>query len=147
MREAHVTQSPTAVYLPTTQPFTHLTAFPMSNPFFTQPIAEITVEELAQLLQETPDDIQFVDVREPPELEIASLPGFQNLPLSEYAEWSGEIHARLDVEKPTVVICHHGMRSAQMCHWLMSQGFVQVQNVAGGIDAYSRLIDPSVPRY
>jgi rhodanese-related sulfurtransferase len=119
----------------------------MSDQFFTQPIAEITVEELAQLLQDTPADIQFVDVREPRELELASLPHFQNLPLSEYAEWSEEIHSRLDLEKPTVVICHHGMRSAQMCQWLRSQGFTQVQNVTGGIDAYSVLVDPSVSRY
>ncbi|WP_421655257.1 rhodanese-like domain-containing protein [Leptothermofonsia sp. ETS-13] len=119
----------------------------MSAQFFSQPIATVTVEELARLLTETPTKVQFIDVREPRELELASLPGFQNLPLSQYAEWSGNILTCLEPEKPTVVMCHHGMRSAQMCQWLMSQGFTQVRNVAGGIDAYSVLVDPSVPRY
>ncbi|UBF25327.1 rhodanese-related sulfurtransferase [Kovacikia minuta CCNUW1] len=112
-----------------------------------QSIAEISVDKLAQLLKESPETVQLVDVREPRELELASLPKFQNLPLSEYAEWSADIHTRLDSEKPTVVLCHHGMRSAQMCQWLISQGFTQVSNVTGGIDAYSAEVDPSIPRY
>ncbi len=114
---------------------------------FSQSLPEISVEELAQLLQTTPDHVQFVDVREPRELELSSLPGFQNLPLSQYEEWSTDIHTRLDADKETVVMCHHGMRSAQMCQWLMSQGFSQVKNVAGGIDAYSLVVDRSIPRY
>lgn len=119
----------------------------MAAQFSNQPIAEITVEELAQLLQESPNDVQFIDVREPRELELTSLPGFQSFPLSEYEEWSTDIHSRLSADKPTVVMCHHGMRSAQMCQWLMSQGFSQVSNVTGGIDAYSAIVDPSTPRY
>ncbi|MEO0377612.1 MAG: rhodanese-related sulfurtransferase, partial [Cyanobacteria bacterium P01_A01_bin.17] len=42
---------------------------------------------------------------------------------------------------------HHGLRSAQMCQWLMRQGFTDVKNVAGGIDAYTRKVDPTLPRY
>ncbi len=114
---------------------------------FSQSLPEISVEELANLLQSHPNDVQFVDVREPRELEMSSLPGFHNLPLSQYEEWSTDIHTRLDADKETVVMCHHGMRSAQMCQWLMSQGFDKVKNVTGGIDAYSLLIDSSVPRY
>jgi rhodanese-related sulfurtransferase len=112
-----------------------------------QSLPEISVEELAALLQEAAASIQFVDVREPHELERSSLPGFQNLPLSQYEVWSTQIHSHLDADKETVVMCHHGMRSAQMCQWLMSQGFSQVKNVAGGIDAYSIVVDQSVPRY
>jgi rhodanese-related sulfurtransferase len=119
----------------------------MSSQFFNQPIATVTVEELTRLLAEMPTEVQFIDVREPYELKFASLPQFQNLPLSQYAEWSGNIYAFLEPKKPTVVMCHHGVRSAQMCQWLMSLGFTQVRNVAGGIDAYSVLVDPSVPRY
>jgi rhodanese-related sulfurtransferase len=111
-----------------------------------QNLPEISVNDLAQLMQNA-DGVQFVDVREPAELELASLPGFQNLPLSESGEWTADIHSRLDAAKETVVICHHGMRSAQMCQWLMSQGFDKVKNVTGGIDAYSLLVDRSVPRY
>lgn len=112
-----------------------------------QPIQQISVEDLAQRVVEAPKSLQLVDVREPHELELASLDGFENLPLSEFGEWSGQIHDRLDATQETLVLCHHGMRSAQMCQWLMSQGFTNVKNIAGGIDAYSRLVDPSVPRY
>lgn len=107
---------------------------------------EVSVEELKKALAEG-GDRQFVDVREPQELELANVDGFQNLPLSEFGEWSGKILTLLDPEKETLVMCHHGMRSAQMCQWLMNQGFTNVKNVEGGIDAYSIRVDPSVPRY
>jgi len=45
------------------------------------------------------------------------------------------------------VLCHHGIRSGQMCQWLRSQGFTAVRNITGGIDAYSQQVDASVPRY
>jgi rhodanese-related sulfurtransferase len=110
-----------------------------------QPIAQITVEELAQRMGES--DIQLVDVREPQELAIARIDGFVNLPLSQFAQWAEEVHSRLDVHAETFVLCHHGMRSAQMCQWLISQGFSNVKNIHGGIHAYSTLIDPSIPQY
>lgn len=112
----------------------------------TSSIPEIQVEELAILLAEG-GDRQLIDVREFQELEIAALSGFIHLPLSEFAEWSGDIQNRLDANKETLVMCHHGMRSAQMCQWLMAQGFTNVKNIAGGIDAYSRIVDSSVPQY
>lgn len=109
--------------------------------------AQVSVEDLAQRLAEASDHYQFVDVREPAELELASIEGFENLPLSEYAEWSQDIQTRLDPHKETLVLCHHGMRSAQMCQWLVSQGFTNVKNISGGIDAYSIRVDPMTPRY
>jgi rhodanese-related sulfurtransferase len=108
---------------------------------------QITVEELAQKLAAAGEDVQFVDVREPWEVETAGLSGFTNLPLSEFAEWSPEIYSRLDAEKETLVLCHHGVRSAQMCAWLVQQGFTHVKNISGGIDAYSSIVDPNVPKY
>jgi rhodanese-related sulfurtransferase len=118
----------------------------MANPSFQQPLSQVTVKELAQKLAAC-EDLQLIDVRESWEVETAGLPGFMVLPLSEYAEWSGDIQARLDPYKETLVLCHHGMRSAQMCQWLIQQGFTQVKNIAGGIDAYAIAIDHSVPRY
>jgi rhodanese-related sulfurtransferase len=125
--------------------FVHL-SYPMTPPP-DQSLVQISVEEFAQLHSSAPESLQLVDVREPQELELAELPGFENLPLSEFAEWSGQIHTRLDAERPILVLCHHGMRSAQMCQWLMSQGFTDVKNIAGGIDAYAARVNPSVPRY
>ncbi|HEY9848214.1 MAG TPA: rhodanese-like domain-containing protein [Leptolyngbyaceae cyanobacterium] len=119
----------------------------MSGKFFTQPVPQISVEELANRLAVGQDDLQLVDVREPQEVEIASVEGFDNLPLSEFAQWSGDIQSRFDPHSETLVICHHGIRSAQMCQWLIAQGFTNVKNVAGGIDAYSLQVDPTIPRY
>ncbi len=108
---------------------------------------EIPVTELAPKLTDNNSAHQLVDVREAQELAIAKLPNFINLPLSEYADWSPEIYTRLDKDLPTFVLCHHGVRSAQMCQWLVSQGFSQVSNIIGGIDAYSNLVDGSIPKY
>jgi rhodanese-related sulfurtransferase len=109
---------------------------------------KISVEELAVSLSSGDlNSLQLIDVREPEELEIASLEGFRNLPLSQYPEWSGRISTILDPHAETLVLCHHGMRSAQMCEWLVSQGFTNVKNISGGIDAYSLAVDPSVPQY
>lgn len=110
------------------------------------PLASISVEQLAERLA-AGDRLQLIDVREPEELAIASLDQFQNLPLSQFAQWSGQIQSQLDPDAETVVMCHHGVRSAQMCHWLINQGFSQVKNLTGGIDAYSTAVDPTVPRY
>lgn len=118
----------------------------MTTSSFNQPITQISVEELADRMA-ADSTVQFIDVREPQELALAQLEGFQNLPLSQYSEWSDGILTQFDPEVETIVLCHHGMRSAQMCQWLMHQGFTQVKNVMGGIDAYAAIVDPSVPRY
>ncbi|MEG4943241.1 rhodanese-like domain-containing protein [Microcoleus sp. F4-D5] len=110
--------------------------------------AQITVEELGRQLAETnAEKLQLVDVREPYEIELAALPGFVAFPLSEFAQWSGEIDDLLDRDTETLVLCHHGVRSAQMCHWLAERGFTNVKNIVGGIDAYSLAVDRTIPRY
>lgn len=111
-------------------------------------LSQITVEELAHRLAEGDrSNLQLIDVREPQELALARLEGFENFPLSSFNEWSSQIQTRLNPEAETLVLCHHGVRSAQMCQWLVYQGFSKVKNIAGGIDAYSLLVDRSVPRY
>ncbi|MBW4614377.1 MAG: rhodanese-related sulfurtransferase [Desmonostoc vinosum HA7617-LM4] len=119
----------------------------MTEKSFGQSFTQISVEELAQRLSSGESGIQLVDVREPQEIAIASIEGFVNLPLSEFAQWSEQIPTLLNPHSETLVLCHHGMRSAQMCQWLVAQGFTNVKNIAGGIDAYSLLVDPSVPKY
>ena len=110
-------------------------------------IEETDVETLAQRLAADLEVLQLIDVREPHELEIASVPGFVNLPLSQFPAWSSTISSHFNANAETIVMCHLGMRSAQMCQWLTNQGFTNVKNLAGGIDAYSRKIDRSVPLY
>jgi rhodanese-related sulfurtransferase len=111
-------------------------------------IPQIDVRELAQhLASESANALQLIDVREPQEVAIARVEGFDNLPLSQSQQWVDSITKRFDPHAETLVMCHHGMRSAQMCQWLMAQGFTNVKNVAGGIDAYSTHVDPNIPRY
>ena len=110
------------------------------------PYQPLSVEELVQWLADPNSALQLVDVREPTELALAQLPEFLNLPLSQFNQWSDNIHQHLAADRPTVVMCHHGVRSAQMCHWLSQQGFSQLYNLTGGIDAYAG-VDPTIPRY
>jgi rhodanese-related sulfurtransferase len=110
-------------------------------------LSEITVEALAHRVATADAPLQLIDVREPQEIAIAVLPGFQVFPLSQSAEWMATLPTQLDPQGETYVICHHGMRSAQMCQWLTQQGFTNVKNIAGGIDAYAAVVDSSIPRY
>ena len=89
------------------------------------------------------DAITILDVREPEEIRIAAFPGAQHIPM-------GEIPARLselDQSAELVVVCHHGMRSAQIAMYLARAGFDRVSNLSGGIDEWSLSVDPSIPRY
>jgi adenylyltransferase/sulfurtransferase len=102
---------------------------------------DLTVEEVAAVL-ERGDRVQLVDVREPWEAEIASLPGSTLIPLGSVGDRIGE----LDPDVPVITYCHHGMRSADAADVLRARG-LRARSMAGGIDRWSRAIDPSVPRY
>ncbi len=110
-------------------------------------LGQMSVQDLAQRLAGDLNDLQLIDVREPAELAIAQLPHFLSLPLSQFPEWSPRIHQLLDPSKETLVLCHHGVRSAQMGYWLLQQGFCNVKNIVGGIDAYAAAVDTRIPRY
>ena len=110
------------------------------------PIPEIDVTQLATLIA-SDTSLQLIDVRERSEANLAYIPGFDLYPLSEFEQWSEKILITLQPEAETIVICHHGMRSAQLCQWLSMRGFTNVKNVMGGIDAYSRMVDSSIRRY
>jgi rhodanese-related sulfurtransferase len=100
-----------------------------------------------QLLNNVP--IQLVDVREHRELDLARLPHpVLHLPLSESNDWAPRIGELLERDRPVAVLCHSGMRSWQFGSWLLQeQGYGEVWNVEGGIDAWSRDVDPAIPRY
>ncbi|MCC0177999.1 rhodanese-related sulfurtransferase [Waterburya agarophytonicola K14] len=115
--------------------------------FYSSPIPEIDVNQLAIRLAEVEESLQLIDVRERTEFAIAQIPQFNLYPLSEFEQWSEKILIDLEPETETIVICHHGMRSAQLCQWLAMRGFSNVQNVQGGIDAYSRFVDNRINRY
>ena len=104
---------------------------------------EISVDTLAKLLkQENPP--LLLDVREPWETQTASLPGATLIPMGDIPS---RAHQELDPDQPIVVLCHHGARSLNVTMWLRAQGFDHAQSLAGGIDHWSAVIDPTIPRY
>ncbi len=101
-----------------------------------------TPRELEQRLAQG-EDMMLVDVREPHEWRIARLPGATLVPL-------GTLPARvqeLDRDRTLVLYCHHGQRSMQALQFLEQAGFTRLKNLRGGIDAWSREVDPATPRY
>jgi rhodanese-related sulfurtransferase len=104
---------------------------------------EITVAQ-AQTLLTGPNPPLLLDVREPWEHATASIEPSTLIPM---AEVPARAFNELDEEQPILVLCHHGARSLSVAAWLRNQGFAQAQSVAGGIDAWSRQIDPHIPRY
>ena len=85
----------------------------------------------------------LLDVREPWEFEKARIAGAQLIPMREVPAR----HQELDREKDVVAICHHGGRSQQVAIFLEKAGFTKIHNLVGGVDAWSRTVDPTVPVY
>ncbi len=108
-------------------------------------IPEINVHDLSEMLNSDRDFI-LLDVREPWELDRAkwSDDRLRLAPLSQLSQHGME---PLPKDLPVIVVCHHGIRSAQITHWLSSQGMEKVFSLRGGIEAYALQIDPSVGRY
>ena len=90
------------------------------------------------------EEMTLLDVREDWEVALAPVPtDTVHIPIGEISDRIGE----LDPKKETVVICRSGGRSAEVAHYLERQGFGKVFNLAGGILAWSRVIDPRIPQY
>jgi rhodanese-related sulfurtransferase len=107
-------------------------------------IPEITVQE-AEARLASPQPPRLLDVREEDEWALGRLPGAEFLPLSQF---TALFPVRLtDPAQPLLIYCHHGGRSARATEYLLQQGYTDVTNLAGGIDAWSLEIDPTVPRY
>ncbi|HUO05190.1 MAG TPA: rhodanese-like domain-containing protein [Candidatus Binataceae bacterium] len=105
-------------------------------------VGEIDPTELKQRLDRG-ERVFILDVREPGEIAIAPFPGASHIPMNDIPSRIGE----LDPARETVVVCHHGVRSAQVARWLAGRGFERVLNLSGGIDLWSETADPSTPRY
>jgi rhodanese-related sulfurtransferase len=103
---------------------------------------EISVGQV-NALKKRGETFTLLDVREPWEVEKASIEGTKHIPM-------GEIPTRLqelDPDEHLIVVCHHGMRSLSVTNWLRQQGFEKVQSMRGGIDGWSRTVDPKIPIY
>jgi rhodanese-related sulfurtransferase len=105
-------------------------------------VEQLSAPELADRLKAGAPPV-LVDVREPWEIELAPFPGALAIPLGEFTRRFVE----LDPDHETVLVCHHGYRSMQAAMFLAHQGFERLVNLRGGIEAWSALVDPTVPRY
>ena len=108
----------------------------MTNPIQLAPkdlLARVESGELWQLL----------DVREPWEIDIASVAGTLKIPMADVPARYDELPADTGI----AVLCHSGVRSDRVASWLADNGVESVANIVGGIDAWSRDIDSAIPRY
>jgi adenylyltransferase/sulfurtransferase len=101
------------------------------------------VLEARQLLDRGEDRAVLLDVREPYEWEICSIPGATEIPMRQIPE---QLEA-LPKDKHLLVLCHHGGRSLRVTEFLRSRGLTAVSNIEGGIDAWATGVDPSLRRY
>ncbi len=107
-------------------------------------LMQISVTDLSTKLA-AGEPVYLLDVREPDEHAFCKLPGDVLIPLGELVGRVDEVAPPAGV--PVVVYCHHGVRSLRAVGFLRTQGFDTAMSLAGGIDAWSRLVDAAVPRY
>ena len=104
----------------------------------------MSVQQLrAALIADTDARPHLLDVRESWEWQIARIEGSSHLPMGQVPSQVDD----LDKSRPTVVICHHGVRSLQVVAFLERMGFANLHNLQGGIDAWARDVDPAMPVY
>ena len=104
---------------------------------------QLSVKELKQIISSGQETPLLLDVREPWEFDICHIDGAKLIPMREFH------HAMDDLNRDqhTVVICHHGIRSQQVCYYLDRMGFNNVFNLSGGVHAWAMEIDHNMPTY
>ncbi len=103
---------------------------------------DISVHALAEM-RNTDAAHTILDIRRPDELAVCMIPGSVTIPMQQVMD-EFELLSR---ERKLILVCHHGMRSGLVTEFLRNNGFDNVWNLAGGIDAWSEQIDPAMPRY
>lgn len=106
-------------------------------------IQHISPENLQLQLLDNPEAYLLLDVREPFEVKVASLANSVHIPMNQIPKHLVE----LEKDRATVVICHHGMRSESVAFYLDQQGYTQIYNLTGGIDAWARACDSEMVLY
>jgi monothiol glutaredoxin len=105
------------------------------------PIRQLSAQELKAMIEKG-EPFELVDVRTPEERTVASIEGSRLLDRAYHDELLGR-----DRDTPLVFQCHHGVRSQAAAEYFGQQGFRNLSNLQGGIDAWSQLVDPSIMRY
>ena len=106
---------------------------------------EIEPREAQQMLKSDGEAV-IIDVREPEEFAQARMEPAKLIPMGSIPAALGELEALAD-ESTLLVLCHHGVRSLQVAAWLRERGIEDCYSIAGGIDRWSREVDPEIPRY
>ena len=106
---------------------------------------EISPQEVQQRI-DAGEKLHLLDVRERHEFQTSCIPGATLIPMREIPGEIQEIETHA-AQAPLIVFCHHGVRSLNVVYWLREQGIENCMSMAGGIDAWSRTVDPAVPRY
>ena len=106
---------------------------------------EVDPQEVKRRL-ESGERIHLIDVREPHEFTLAKIEGAALIPMRAVPGELQDLEGRAD-EGTLIVYCHHGVRSLNVVHWLRRQGVENCWSMAGGIDRWSQIVDPAVPRY
>jgi rhodanese-related sulfurtransferase len=105
-------------------------------------VTPIAPKELAVRLA-AGDELVLLDVREDEELELCRITGATHIPMSELSVR----HVELDPDRPTVCICHHGIRSASVAAALEGLDFTELYNLTGGVDQWAQDVEPGMARY
>jgi monothiol glutaredoxin len=113
----------------------------MNEPNKPATVQQLTAEELKAMMDRG-DALELIDVRTEEERTIAMIAGARHL-----NEEGRDYLLRLDRDTRLVFQCHHGIRSQAAAQYFVGEGFRNVYNLRGGIEAWSRTVDPGVPRY
>jgi len=106
---------------------------------------EISVRDVKAMFDRR-EDFLLLDVRQPQEFAICRISGASLIPLADLGARMEEVLSLAD-DRPVVIHCHHGGRSLSAAAALKKAGVENARSMAGGIDAWSQLVDPTVPRY
>ncbi len=106
---------------------------------------ELSPQETELCLNRSPKPL-MIDVREPDEFAVTRIDGARLIPMQEIPKELQTLEALSD-ERDLIFICHHGVRSLQVVAWLRARGVENCFSMAGGIDRWSREINPEMPRY
>ncbi|HYE38057.1 rhodanese-like domain-containing protein [Methylocaldum sp.] len=104
---------------------------------------DILPSELRSYLETAEPKPLLLDVREPQEYAYCHIEGSAHIPMNDIPSRLGELHPQQEI----VVICHHGMRSRMVGDYLTHQGFSNIVNLRGGVDAWATEVDPNMPQY
>jgi rhodanese-related sulfurtransferase len=104
---------------------------------------ELSVQDVQKLTSTAAGNAVILDVREPFEREICAIKDSLFVPMRQIPENT----STLPRDRPLLILCHHGARSLRVTQYLRAQGFSNAANIAGGIDAWAREIEPTMAKY